>query len=170
MTNLSALLVIDVQNGLFAMCVPVYQADNLIKNLNALIRLAHEKDVPVFFVQHANQFLVKGEESWRIHPRLEVGKSDRVIQKAAASAFHMTSLEGDLRTKGTKSLVVAGLATQGGVQKTCLDSLKLGFKTILASDGHSTYHKHASRLIENWNQKLCGRGVELKTAEEIDFT
>lgn len=170
MTNHSALLVSDVQNGLFAMCVPVYQANDLIRKLNLLIRSAHEKGVPVFFVQHASQFLVKGEESWRIHPGLGMEESDRVIQKTAASAFHKTSLAGDLRTKEIKNVVIAGLATQGSVQKTCLDSLALGFRTILARDGHSTFHKQASRLIEDWNQKLSGRGVELKTAEEIDFT
>jgi len=169
MKNHLALLVIDVQKGLFARCVPVYQADNLIKNLNILIRLAHDKDVPVFFIQHSNTFLVKGKESWRIHPELEMGERDRVIQKTVASAFYKTSLEVDLRTEGIKNVVITGLATQGCVQKTCLDALKLGFKTILVRDGHSTFHKQALRLIEDWNHKLCCRGVELKRAEEIDF-
>jgi len=169
MKNHFALLVIDVQKGLFMRPVPVYQADDLIKNLNLLIKRAREKHVPVFFIQHSNKFLSKGGDSWRIHPALERRASDRIIPKQTASAFQRTALERELRAGGLTTVVITGLVTHGCVRATCLNALKLGLKAILVKDGHSSYNKRAARLIEEWNQKLSGVGAELKAVEEIDF-
>ena len=66
-------------------------------------------------------------------------------------------------------MVVTGLVTQGCVRATCLGAKKLGYKVILVSDGHSTYHKQAAHLIAEWNQKLSAGTVELQEAREIEF-
>jgi nicotinamidase-related amidase len=62
-----------------------------------------------------------------------------------------------------------GLVTHGCVKATCLGALQLGYDVTLVKDGHSSYSKDASRLIEEWNQKLNAQGCELKVASEIDF-
>jgi nicotinamidase-related amidase len=60
-----ALLVIDVQRGLFEKSTPVYQADELLKNISALVDRAHRAGAAVFYVQHSDQRdLRAGSEGW----------------------------------------------------------------------------------------------------------
>jgi nicotinamidase-related amidase len=83
-----------------------------------------------------------------------------VIRKRHGSAFEQTPLKAQLDARGVTGLVVTGLVTQGCVRATSLDAKKLGYRVILASDGHSNYHKQAARLIQEWNQKLNEAGVD----------
>jgi len=44
----AALLIIDVQNGLFRKSSPIYQAESLLKNINTLVARADWAGAPVF--------------------------------------------------------------------------------------------------------------------------
>jgi nicotinamidase-related amidase len=169
--NNTALVIIDVQKGLFEKTTPVYNADSLIDNLCTLIDRAHKANVPVFFLQHANEKIKMGEgsDAWRLHPRLQPVGTDRVIQKHHSSAFEETILEEELKNQEIRRLVVTGLVTHGCVQATCLDAHQRGYQVILVKDGHSSYSKQAKDLIDEWNQKLSQGIVELKEAREIDY-
>ena len=165
-----ALLVIDVQNGLFGKSTPIYHADRLLDNICALIERAHCSVVPVFFIQHSTKNnLVEGSDDWFLHPRLIPQAADPVIQKHHGSAFEDTSLAGELEARDIGTIVVMGLVTHGCVKATCLDAHRMGYRVILARDGHSNFHKHAEQVIAEWNEKLGSGIVELKTAGEIDF-
>ncbi len=50
--NKQALLVIDLQNGLFHAQHPPFQADQLLKNINQLIEYARVKHIPIFAIRH----------------------------------------------------------------------------------------------------------------------
>jgi nicotinamidase-related amidase len=57
----TALLVIDLQNGLFSKPAPVHQAAQLLENINHLCALFRSRNAPVVLIQHSNQkLLVKG--------------------------------------------------------------------------------------------------------------
>ena len=58
-TQQTALLMIDVQKGLFEKSKPIYKADQLTQNINYLISTARQADVPVFFVQHSSEGVLK---------------------------------------------------------------------------------------------------------------
>jgi len=61
----TALLVIDVQQGLFQKSNPIYKADEFLNKINALVEQAHNAGAPVFYVQHSNQRdLIQGSEAW----------------------------------------------------------------------------------------------------------
>ena len=64
----SALLVIDVQKGLFQKNTPIYKADELLDNITALVKKAQAAEVPVFYIQHSDQRdLAFGSEGWQLH-------------------------------------------------------------------------------------------------------
>ena len=68
----TALLVIDVQQGLFEKSHPIHKADQLLDNINALVVKAHTAGVPVFYVQHEDaRDLAHGSKGWQLHPRLQ---------------------------------------------------------------------------------------------------
>jgi nicotinamidase-related amidase len=55
-----ALLVIDVQQGLFEKSHPIYKATELLDNINSLVGQAHRAGVPVFYIN----IRTKGISSW----------------------------------------------------------------------------------------------------------
>ena len=61
----TALLVIDVQMGLFEKSTPIYKAEQVLENINTLMKNARRAGVPVIFIQHSNdKLLVKGSDAW----------------------------------------------------------------------------------------------------------
>ena len=66
-------------------------------------------------------------------------------------------------------MVATGLVTHGCVKATCTGALDLGYRVILARDGHSNFSKNPAQVIEEWNDKLAALGVELQPASQIEF-
>jgi len=63
----TALLVIDVQNGVVA---DAHDRDRVVANIGALVDRARAEDVPVVWVQHSDDNLPRDSESWRYVPEL----------------------------------------------------------------------------------------------------
>jgi nicotinamidase-related amidase len=165
-----ALLVIDVQQGLFEKSTPIYKAEALLENIATLVERAHQSGVPVFYIQHSDlKALQKGSPNWQLHPLLQPQASDQIIHKQHGNAFEDTHLDEALRSRNITSLVVTGLVTHGCVRATCLGARQLGYDVVLVRDGHSNYSKQAARLIEEWNQKLSAEEIELCLTPEIVF-
>lgn len=166
----AALLVIDVQQGLFEKSTPIYKAERLLQNIHVLVDRAHSADVPVFYVQHSDQkALVKGSPAWQLHPQLQPLNADFIIHKQHGNAFEETALDEALRCRAINTVVVTGLVTHGCVRATCTGARHLGYRVILVKDGHSSYSKQAAQLIEEWHRKLSAIGVEILDASEIQF-
>ncbi len=166
----TALLIIDVQQGLFAKHTPIYKAGELLANINMLVRRAHEDGVPVFYIQHnSEKVLVKGSLDWHLHSALQPQRIDYIIHKQHGNAFEDTPLQAALQSKQVTRLVITGLVTHGCVKATCLGARQLGYEVLLVSDGHSNYSQDGGRLIDKWNQKLSTENCELKTASEVVF-
>ena len=166
----TALFVIDVQQGMFVKSTPVFHAAELLENIRALIERAHQACIPVYYLQHTNDtFLAEMSDGWQIHPSIQPSSVDIVIRKRRSSAFKEPALCSELKSQPIRRLVITGLVTQGCVQAACLDALKIGYRVLLAADGHSTFHKRAGELIDEWNTKLRQEGVEVKPTQEIEF-
>ena len=166
----TALLVIDVQQGLFTKSTPIYKAETLLQNLNALVEHAHQAGVPVIYVQHESEkVLPKGSEGWLLHPSIKPREDELIINKQHGSSFEQTSLGDELHKLGVTHLVVCGLVTHGCVKAACQDALKLGYRVTLASDAHSNYAKDAVKHIDVWNDKLAKEGAEVIETEAIRF-
>lgn len=161
----TALLVIDVQHGLFRKSTPIYRAEPLLNTIGALIERAHAASVLVVYIQHASdKVLPFGSSDWQLHPRLHPGEGDLIVHKQHGNAFEDTSLDAELAGRGVSRVLVTGLVTHGCVKATCLGGLELGYEMVLAEDGHSSYSKDAARLIEEWNRKLSEAGAQVVPA------
>lgn len=166
----TALLVVDVQAGLFRRSQPIFRAEELLNNINLLIGRFRTAGAPVVFIQHANQKMLKhGTPDWQLHEALLVEEGDILIEKEHGNAFDDTRLGEEMNTRGILNLVVTGLVTHGCVRATCEGAFVLGYRTILVEDAHSNYHKQADALIQEWNEKLSQGWVELRRAEDIQF-
>jgi nicotinamidase-related amidase len=167
-----ALLVIDVQLALFQKPTPIYRAGTLLSNINSLIDRARQTGIPVIYVQHCNDsFLQMDTHGWHLHPELlPPAVDDLRIYKRHGSSFEDTLLEQELEARQVGRLIIAGLVTHGCVKAACLDACALGYRTILAADGHSSYSKDAARIIDEWNASLRLAGAQVIPAAEIDFT
>lgn len=168
--NRSALLVIDVQQGLFEKSHPIYQAETLIENIKELAGKAHAAGAPVVYIQHSDEkSLVKGAPAWQLHPALSPAPQDFHIFKAHGNAFEDTGLGDLLRSYDIGTVIACGLVTHGCVKNTCLGGLEEGYRVILAKDAHSNYSKDAAELISKWNKLLAVDGVILKDTANINF-
>ncbi len=166
----AALLVIDVQQGLFRKSTPIYRAERLLANIEVLVGRAHAAGALVVYVQHASdKVLPYGSPDWQLHPRLTPQPGDLLIEKEHGDAFEATSLDSELAARGIKRVVAAGLVTHGCVKASCLGAKQRNYTVVLAADGHSSYSKDAARLIEEWHVKLTAAGITVQPTQEIVF-
>ena len=167
----TALLVIDVQQGLFQKPTPLYRAQEVLANINLLVERAHVAHAPVVYIQHStDRNLVKGTDEWKLHPAMQPEPGDILIQKHHGNAFEDTPLKEKLEALHVSRLVVTGLVSNGCVNATCIGAHALGYETILVKDAHSTYHENPAATIDAFNAKLSGGGiVHLQVTDEVDF-
>src|SRR2546429_9798386 len=86
----SALLVVDVQNGVVE---GAHERDAVVANVASLVDRARKERVPVVWVQHSDEQLARGSDEWRIVPELSPGEADPLVEKSYGDAFEDTSLE-----------------------------------------------------------------------------
>jgi nicotinamidase-related amidase len=131
----SALLVVDVQVGVVA---NAWQRDQVVQNVAISVSHAREAGVPVIWVQHNDQELVRGTPAWQLVPELEALPDDLHIQKSHNSAFEGTELLGKLDHLGVARIYLAGAATNWCIRATAYSALERGFDVTLISDAHTT--------------------------------
>jgi nicotinamidase-related amidase len=166
-----ALLVIDVQKGLFERATPIYEAEQVLENINTLIHKARQEGVPVIFIQHSNDnSLVKGSDAWQLHPEIQPLNDENIIHKIHGNAFVDTNLSDELEKRNVRELVVTGLVTHGCVRATSLGAIDKGYKVVLVGDGHSNFSKDAAQLIEKWNRAISEKGAELTETKDVSFS
>lgn len=171
----NALLIIDMQQGLFRGPVSPCSADAVLENIRLLIANARHAQVPVFFARHVgpddSPFSAQGPLTQLI-PELDVKEQDVVFTKRHPSCFRDTELLRELNQRGIKQLVIAGMKTEFCVDTTCRAAPELGFRTILISDAHTTMdnaHLFATDIIAHHNSTLAGPFVMLSTAGDWHF-
>jgi nicotinamidase-related amidase len=131
----TALLVIDVQNGVVA---GAHQRDEVIANISALVDKARAEDVPVIWVQHSDAEMPEGSDGWRYVDELRRTESEPVVHKHFGDSFEDTDLEAQLASRGVGRLVVAGAQTDACVRSTLHGAFTRGYDTFLVGDAHTT--------------------------------
>ncbi|MFE6611160.1 cysteine hydrolase family protein [Amycolatopsis sp. NPDC057786] len=182
MTTLSnrpntALLVVDVQNGVVD---EAHERDSVVANIGALVGRARREGVPVVWVQHSDEELVRGSEEWRIVGELDREDSEPLVEKSYGDSFEDTDLEQVLAERGVGRLVVAGAETDACIRSTLHGALVRGYDATLVGDAHTTGDKSEwgapapEQVIAHTNlywryQVAPGRkGGTVKT-EDVDF-
>ena len=131
----TALLVVDVQNGVVE---GTPRRDTVVANVSRLVEKARRERVPVVWVQHSDEELVRGSEDWRIVPELAPGDGEPLVEKNYNDSFEDTTLETVLSDLGVGRLVVVGAQTDACIRSTLHGALVRGYDTTLVSDAHTT--------------------------------
>jgi nicotinamidase-related amidase len=131
----SALLVIDVQNGVLA---DAHERDKVIANIRALVDKARADGVDVVWVQNNNDELQPETEAWRYVDELLPSDGEPVVQKAYGDSFDETELEALLAARGVGRVFVAGAQTDECIRSTLHGAIVRGYDTTLVSDAHTT--------------------------------
>lgn len=175
----TALIVIDVQRALCEGKYKAFDADGLVRRINAVSGKARQAGVPIVIVQHESEGPVMARETdgWRLARGLHTEPTDIVLGKTTPDSFHRTELEALLLARGVTRLVVCGMQTDFCVDTTTRRALALGFPVVLVSDGHSTLdneHLTAAQIIAHHNLTLSsiesfGPRVMLTAADALRF-
>jgi nicotinamidase-related amidase len=174
----TALLVIDVQNGVVA---GAPRRGDVITAINALVGKARARDVPVIWVQHSDDGdLRSGSESWQYVPELTRHDGEPLVHKRYSDSFEDTELESLLAQRGVGHLVVTGAQTDGCVRSTLHGAFTRGYDVTLVGDAHTTEDLTAygapppEQVIAHtnlyWNfQRAPGRRAATVDAADVSF-
>ncbi|WP_440604137.1 cysteine hydrolase family protein [Bacillus sp. GB_SG_008] len=155
-----ALIVIDVQEGMYTAGVPVHNRSGLLQNLQEVIQKCRTHDIPVIYVQHngtEGHPLEKGTPGWHIHSKITPMSNEVVAEKETPDSFHETNLRAVLQEKGIKHLFICGLQTEYCVDTTVRRAFSEGYKVTLIHGAHSTFDSEqlcAEDIIQHHNKVL----------------
>jgi nicotinamidase-related amidase len=177
--NQGVLLVVDVQVGVMR---GSWDGPRIVNNVARAVERARAQDVPVIWVQHADQELVHGSPEWHWVPELAPAEGEPRIHKEFNSSFEQTSLEQELASLGATHIVLAGAATNWCIRATAYGALDRGYDLTLVKDAHTTGTMEldngasieAVNIIHELNIAMTwlsypGRTNGTSSAEEVDF-
>jgi nicotinamidase-related amidase len=151
----SALLIVDMQEGLFSPACHGSKA--LVQRLADLAARLRDKRLPIIFIQHC------GSEDHPLHPSapghaivggLPVQPGDLIIKKRFCDSFLETPLASTLSELELGEVIITGCATEFCVDTTIRSALARGFATVVPEDGHTTFDREnvsARMVIEHHN-------------------
>jgi RimJ/RimL family protein N-acetyltransferase len=163
-----ALLIIDVQVGMFDESNPVFQGELLLLKVAKFISSARLEGTHIVYIQHnarEGKPLEKGKPGWMIHPDVSPQSADIIVQKNTPDAFHNTNLQNELESRGINELLIAGIQTEVCVDTTCRRAFSLGYEVKLISDLHSTWDSENHQQIWTYSPSSIGKLEEM----EIDL-
>ena len=173
----TALLVVDVQNGVVA---GAHERDAVVANVGSLVEKARRERVPVVWVQHSDEQLARGSDRWRIVPELAPGDAEPLVEKHYGDSFEDTTLETVLSGLGVGRLVVVGAQTDACIRSTLHGALVRGYDATLVRDAHTTEDQTAwgapppDQVIAHTNlywsdQTAPGRTAGTVETKDVDF-
>jgi nicotinamidase-related amidase len=177
----TAVLVIDVQTGLFSKDPAPLDAEAVIARINEVTSRARSAGAPVVIIRHDGEpggdFLEPGTEDSKLHPKLQVEASDLRIRKTTNDAFYQTDLESALRSRRITTVLLTGYATEFCVDATLRNAVSKDFGVVVVADAHTTDDSPvlSAALIRQhhnwaWANGISPRGVKVVPASEVHFT
>lgn len=154
--NNTALVVIDLQKGMFGRKTEPYEVNVVISNAAKIADEFRKNQMPVFLVNvssnEAERLKVIADESWQMKggmpadwselvPELNVNPTDIKITKKQWGAFYGTELDLQLRRRGIKTIVLCGISTNVGVESTARFAYEYGYNQIFPEDAMAAMAK-----------------------------
>ena len=150
----SALVLIHLQNGVVSRQTAPHTAQEVVKNAVLLTNRFRELDstvvlVHVAFRDNRDRLTPPADApvpvnsalpaNWaEIVPELHATDSDIIITKRQWGAFYGTELDLQLRRRGVRTIVLAGIATNFGCEFMARDAYERGYEQIFAEDAMSS--------------------------------
>jgi nicotinamidase-related amidase len=168
-----ALVVIDVQQGMFELPQKLHQGEEVVARLRGVLQRARGQGVPVFHVRHESTGgFERNTRGWFHHAAVAPKEGETIIDKRRSSAFHETDFHARLQAAGIDHLVICGMQTQFCVESTIRNAVTLGYKLTAIEDGHTTYDTDvltAPQIIAHHHSIWGGRFAELVPAAKISL-
>lgn len=167
----TALVVIDVQQGMFRDPLQPYRSDEMLARIRDLQDRARAEGVPVVTVQHdggPGDLLSRDGSGFAVHPGVAPKPGEEIVVKNRCDAFLGTGLDARLKALGIGRLVIAGMQTEFCVDTTTRSAFARGYKVVLASDAHSTFDSQvlkASDIVAHHNAILRDFATVAPSAE-----
>jgi nicotinamidase-related amidase len=186
-----ALLVYDMQVGILSQ---IASGDEVTRQVLKVLSAAREAGVRVFFSRHlslpkelmgmfqfrmamawqrtdspeqVNPWFLRDSPGFRITPELQPRASEGVFDKLTMSAFEGTWLDYALRDCGINALIIAGVATEIGIEPTARHAADLGYITVIVTDACGAGNEEAAkRSIESL--KFAGDALITETETICD--
>jgi nicotinamidase-related amidase len=174
----SALLVIDVQNGVVD---GAFNLEAVLKNISTAVAKARSADVPVIWVQHSDEELVLESEEWQIVPQLQPAAGERRVRKVHRSSFEATDLEEILSELRVGHVYITGMQTNNCVRHTTHSAQERGYDVTILADAHTTtgyewdgHTVDAEAVVNEFNDnfagtELPGRFTRAISTSELSF-
>lgn len=150
----TALVLIDLQNGVVGRDTKPYSPGEVVERARKLAEALRAKGSPVVYVRVLmSDFLSLPADEAMTPPKdlpahlSEIAEAagmqngDLLITKRHWGAFAGTELERELRSRGIETIVLAGIATNIGVESTLRQGTGLGFAFVTVEDACSTFSK-----------------------------
>jgi nicotinamidase-related amidase len=176
MSTGTALVVIDVQVGMFSASDPVYQGEELLARIGRLLGKARHAQIPIVYIQHRSERkghpVEYGTAGWQIHPSITPLAGETIMHKQMPDAFYKTDLHRYLTAHNIKKLIIAGIQTELCVDTTCRQACSLEYDVTLVKDAHSTWDRElltAPQIIAHHNALLSDWFVTTKDERDILF-
>ena len=175
----TALILIDLQQGIVARQGAPYATTDVVKKAAALAQRFREKNATIIYVRVdlANMLVLPVDQPMRnpdapppppnaseIVPEAGIQPQDIVITKNQWGAFFGTDLEQTLRQRGIKTIVLGGVATNYGVESTARAAAGLGFALIIAEDACTSLDAAAHKFAM---ESIFPRIARVRSTEQI---
>ncbi|MCL6452359.1 MAG: cysteine hydrolase [Alicyclobacillus sp.] len=180
MERRSALLVMDVQNGIVSRFA---EREEALAPFQRAVAAARQAGVPVIFVRVAfrpgypevsprnksfSAIALRGgmdrsEADTQIHPAVAPNPDEPVVTKLRVSAFAGSDLEVILRSKGIDTLVLCGIATSGVVLSTVREAADKDYGLVVLSDACLDADPDVHRVL---TEKVFPRQADVRTVDE----
>jgi nicotinamidase-related amidase len=152
----TALVLIDLQQGILRMPVAPYTASQVVERAAALAKRFRGLRAPVvlvhvgFSADFADALKQPVDRptpppaggfpaDWMdFAPALDAAGSDIVITKRQWGAFYGTELDLQLRRRGVHTIVLGGISTNIGVESTARAAWEHGYSVVFAEDAMSS--------------------------------
>ncbi len=166
----TALVMIDLQHGIVPRPWAPYTGEQALGNCVLLAQEMRERGAMVVYVHVLlNELLARQvdaaaaaagpppPQASQLVPEAGVQASDVVVAKRSWGAFYGTELDQLLRRRGIKTLVLAGIATNMGVESTARAAFDHGYALVFAEDAMTSFSAEAHQFACETMFRRMGR-------------
>jgi nicotinamidase-related amidase len=175
----SALVLIDLQNGIANRELLPHSSAKIIENARKLIDAFTEKGAFVVLVRVSTvdgKDMVKPKTDLEVTgmkfskgwddlvPEIANSKNAHIVTKRQWGAFYGTDLDLQLRRRGIDTIVLGGVSTNIGVDTTAREAYQNGYNQIFAEDAMTAVTKEEHDYVCKYIFPRIGK---IRTSEEV---
>jgi nicotinamidase-related amidase len=173
----TTMVLIDLQHGITALDVAPHSSATVVANCARLAGAYRAQGAAIVYVRVALGEMVAHEtDTARSHapsfppnaceivPEAGMQPGDALVTKRQWGAFYASELDQILRRRGIKTVMMAGIATNIGVESTARAAFDQGYDLVFAEDAMSTF---SAEMQEFAVTKIFPRMGRVRSTEQL---